>query len=747
MSRDAPLPSGYTYDKIFQLEDQVKGLMETVNLLHKAYHLDKLNIPKPDQYVRAGGYTMGDMYDRMPSTKPLSKAAPAANSTKTSSEVVIKQRIATSDIPSLAPYKYLPLDAESSEIRLLGLETSTSLTDPIVCRLIKFSLGGAPKYGPPESIYTPLSYCWGTMSSAKHIVVNGQSFLVTPSLYSALLHFRKSGQNVPNAFIKEEAKKETFWWMDAICINQNDLDERNSQVGLMTILYKQAQMVHVWLGEESKDSVRAMQVIRELAYLPKSGDEGRNWNYIPRPGQTHRPDGPGRPMVKLPSEPALISEEEKLKNYRALINLYQRPWFSRVWIRQEVALPGSVTFHCGTETCDWTEIMRTADILTFLADEYHLPALQLGGIRRDGSWASCFQNARELNKIRGQTDGDTKYLKLESLFLRSRDCQATDPRDKVYAMLPMSNPDEAGVAADYRKDYREVYKAVAISLISQQLDYLSGCQNPSRSNGLPSWVPNLEAPWNALPTRGVAHLTDLEKLSPEIDLPHFTYSPEQSRLDVQGVIFDEIGTINNESYLTHDASNVDVRTVTEQWKEFYISHREELFKSWQEEGERNYFDKRKQCGSMFDSFEVLRYWAFNVLQNTSGDGRMHGEDNTRFKRWDNDTVDHHPTLKRVRRILPSEPPPFSSLFIKDNYYPNLRPLGVGRRCVTTSKGAIALAPIAAEIGDQVCFFDGSRLPFVIRKAGDDTWVIVGQACKFFFGYLFNYALQTLIRIE
>jgi hypothetical protein len=757
MSRDAPLPAGGTYDKIFQLEDQVKGLMETVNQLHKAYHLDKLNIPKPDQYVRAGGYTMGDMYDRMPRTKPMQTAAPASDGTKTSSEAEIKPRIATSEIPKLAPYKYSPLSAESSEIRLIALETSTSLTDPIVCRLFKVSLESAPKYVHPGNplpigLYTPLSYCWGTTSGTKHIVVDGGSFLVTPSLYTALLHFRKANQNPPDTFKKRGSNSETYWWIDAICINQNDLDERNSQVGLMTRLYKQAQMVHVWLGEESEDSARAMQVIRELAYLPKSSEERDTWNYIPKPGQTHRPDGPGRPMVKLPTEPAPISAEEQLKNYEALINLFQRPWFSRVWIRQEVALPGSVKFHCGTETCDWTEMMRTADILAYLVDEYHLPALQQGGIRRDGSFASCFQRATELDTIRRETNKGTRYIKLESLVLRSRDCQATDSRDKIYAMLPLTNPDETDIAADYRKDHCEVYKAVALSLVNTDIDYLSGCQNPSRSKGLPSWVPNLEAPWDSLPTMGIGHQTDLENWpSTDVGLPQFTYSPEQSRLDVQGVIFDKIGTINHDSYLTADASNADVHAVVAQWKEFYVSQRQKLFTSWEEEGGKNYWDKREQCARMFDSFEVQREWGFSVLQNTLGDTRRYvgggKEDDTRFNRWGDSTVDHDPTLKKVRRLLPSESTPFSNLFNKDNYFADLRPLVVGRRCVTTSKGAIALAPIAAEAGDEVCFFDGSGCPFVIRKAGDGTWVIVGQACKFLFGCFVNGVLQTLTKIE
>ncbi|KIM97039.1 hypothetical protein OIDMADRAFT_131266, partial [Oidiodendron maius Zn] len=174
--------------------------------------------------------------------------------------------IATSEIHSLPPYKYSPLSAGSSEIRLLALQRSTTPTEPIMCRLFKVSLNDAPKFPSstnplPISVYTPLSYCWGTISGMKPIVIDRQSFHVTPSLYSALQHFRGTHQNLPRSAKQLERDNETYWWIDAICVNQGDLDERSSQVGLMTRLYKQAQMVHVWLGEESEDSARAMQLV------------------------------------------------------------------------------------------------------------------------------------------------------------------------------------------------------------------------------------------------------------------------------------------------------------------------------------------------------------------------------------------------------------------------------------------------------------------------------------------------------
>lgn len=737
MSRETPLDPGGSLEAIFRLEDQVKGLMETVNQLHKAYYLDSLNIPKPDQYIRAGNYTMGDVYDRIPSAIPAPKATPESKSPEPEG----KTQVSTCVVSSLAPYEYTPLSTESSEIRLLALEASTSLTDPISCRLVTASLDNIPEYSDPLdpepiNLFTPLSYCWGTTSMSESILVDGHSFLVTPSLYGALLHFRKAIRISPTQLGSKKRTNETYWWIDAICINQKDVDERNSQVGFMTRLYRQSQMVHIWLGEESDDSARAMKVIRELAYLPTSEEEWTSWDYIPKTGQTHRPDGPGRRAVKLPTEPAAISGDEKAKNYNALISLYQRPWFSRVWIRQEVALPGGVKFHCGTETCSWEDIMRTADIMTYLLDECHLPSLKQERIRSNGSFASCFKKAGELNTMRNQINGGTvNYAELQALVLESRDCQATDSRDKIFAMLPLTNPDETDVTADYRKDPREVYKDLALNFITSRLDYLSGCQNPSRSNGLPSWVPNLEETWKPLLVPfEINHQKCLYNHwgNPPPDLPQFTYAAEESRLDVQGIIFDEIRAINHDSYMSADSSNADVRAVTAQWREFYSIQRDELFDSWMEEGEGTYYNKRDQYTNMFDYLLNDNDWEFRVLQNTDGDIERcaTSRDVTRFSRWEGDTVDHDPTLKIVRRLLPSDSTPYSEQIGKeDEYFVVLRPLAVGRRVAITSKGAMILVPADAEPEDEICFFDGSTCPFIIRTTGDDTWVIVGQACK------------------
>lgn len=751
MSDKAPPQRGAAH-RILELEDQVKGLMETVTLLHQMYHLDALNIPKPDQYVKQGGYTMPELQQRFANppvqagqstTTTAPTTAPAANTEPQEvNQSTTSTALTLADVQNLPQYTYSPLDEASSEIRLLALDTTGSGDDIISCRLITASLDDAPEYHgagkfnkSPIECFTPLSYCWGSASFTEHIIVDGHSFLVTPSLHTALRHFRNAIEPPEDPFNKRDRKNETYWWIDAICVNQKDVAERNSQVGLMTRLYRAARMVHVWLGEERDNSSQAMNLIKDLAYLPSDPDDMESWNYIPKKaGQTHRPDGPGRRMKKLPAhDTTVLSDEEKLENYTALVSFYQRPWFSRIWIRQEIALPEDVTFHCGVETCNWKDLMRTADILTYLADEYHLPTLQIDGLRDQDSYGSCFQKALGLYELReemGRWGGQT-YGELNSLALKWRDCQATDPRDKVFAMLPLINPDETDIQADYHKDKLKVYKETTLSLLRSKTDFLSGCQNPSRSNGLPSWVPDLEVASRPLLTEtdfGYNKSPDQWGDEPD-DVANFVYISDQERLDIEGVIFDEVQDISKDDYISPESSNEDIRTISEQWREFYETRRDALFESWEAQGN---WDGRDECISMFDIPFNESNWQWQVLRNTDVDRyRLGGDrDGVRFKRWDDDTIDHDPVLKKVKRLLPSDDSPFSSILgQEDEYFAYFRPLAIGRRMFFSSRGAIGLLPAEARVGDAICFFDGCGCPFVIRKAENDTWVIVGQACK------------------
>lgn len=103
----------------------------------------------------------------------------------------------------------------------------------------------------------------------KRILLDGQKVKVTRSLWVALWHFRRAAGwhlDHPNSQTSEfgdysdipEGNKcvltaDTYLWVDALCINQDDVLERNSQVGRMGELYKNAECVHCWIGPAHRD--------------------------------------------------------------------------------------------------------------------------------------------------------------------------------------------------------------------------------------------------------------------------------------------------------------------------------------------------------------------------------------------------------------------------------------------------------------------------------------------------------------
>jgi hypothetical protein len=170
-------------------------------------------------------------------------------------------------------------------------------------------------------MFYALSYTWGTLEKTASVIIEGHQFPVTQNLEAALRRMRRwrmetTGNSIARA----------YWWIDAICINQADDLERNQQVALMTRIYKKCSGVQVWLGEEADNSAMAMSLDNKL--------------------DTRTPSrGPGEPRLVYPE----VSTEEKIMHWEALITLFQRPWWERVWIRQEVVIPQFVTVHCASD--------------------------------------------------------------------------------------------------------------------------------------------------------------------------------------------------------------------------------------------------------------------------------------------------------------------------------------------------------------------------------------------------------------
>jgi hypothetical protein len=155
--------------------------------------------------------------------------------------------------------QYTPLNTKNSAIRLLTIHP-VDPHDPLSlhCSLVQMSLDEHP-------VYHALSYAWSDDDSdnllPQGITVDGKQWMVGPNLAAAL-----------NARRERDLGQEPIW-IDAICINQADTNERSDQILRMRQIYAQAVLVTVWLGPERDDSTIAFQMIREISQQGKNSGE------------------------------------------------------------------------------------------------------------------------------------------------------------------------------------------------------------------------------------------------------------------------------------------------------------------------------------------------------------------------------------------------------------------------------------------------------------------------------------------
>lgn len=199
------------------------------------------------------------------------------------------------------PHQKIQRSTVHVSIRLLVLEPGQG-SEQVHCRLVQASLFDLPKY-------EALSYVWGDASQTRNIILGGKNMAVTRNLCSALMHLRYVDQS-------------RLLWVDAICINQMDLDERSSQVQAMKHIYSHCWRAVVWLGEPAEDDCRAFEIVRSLnRHLPMMTGEAGSETRL----KAFRESQSATNLSRLASTPL-----------DQIMNLFSRPWFGRIWVIQEV---------------------------------------------------------------------------------------------------------------------------------------------------------------------------------------------------------------------------------------------------------------------------------------------------------------------------------------------------------------------------------------------------------------------------
>jgi len=197
------------------------------------------------------------------------------------------------DNEASSEYHHSPL-SEQGSIRLLRLMPHEDEKALIQCQLFEYPL---QKLGEGTHLYEALSYVWGPKHNEQLIYIQSDDkinrrFPVRANLYAALSHLR-------------DRFMERTIWIDAICINQKDHDEKGRQVQSMAKIFAKASRVIVWLGEAADDSDQALVDIRMAA-------EEQHTN-------------------------SAIDETHQQTNQPAILKLLERPWFQRIWVREQTS--------------------------------------------------------------------------------------------------------------------------------------------------------------------------------------------------------------------------------------------------------------------------------------------------------------------------------------------------------------------------------------------------------------------------
>ncbi|PQE14200.1 heterokaryon incompatibility protein [Rutstroemia sp. NJR-2017a BVV2] len=257
-----------------------------------------------------------------------------------------------------------------------------------------------------------------------------------------------------------------WWWIDSICIDQTNLEERGQQVHLMESIYRRADQVIIWLGEGSSDSDIALDFIEFLNRIILENNQSTMENYN---------------IEKL----RRLDLNHYHPQWKALTNLLARKWWSRIWTIQEFVLSPNVTFWCGIRT-----VGRTALCHSILAGDQWNSV----GMKETVAFKSGFNRRRVwMLYMAGKEPGVETSRSLLALAAYFCFMDATDDRDRLYGLMALST-DGSLLEVDYSLSSQEVYLGFTQAFIARHrsLDIICYASIYSAPSGLlqPSWVPD-----------------------------------------------------------------------------------------------------------------------------------------------------------------------------------------------------------------------------------------------------------------
>ncbi|RYC63813.1 hypothetical protein CHU98_g2386 [Xylaria longipes] len=323
-------------------------------------------------------------------------------------------------------------------------------------------------------IYDALSYTWGGQEAECVIYCGSKRLLVTNNLFLAIARLR-----LPD--------DDRFIWADAVCIDQKNTPEKTDQVLLMKEVYQGAQRVIIWLGGDEGNSHSAIALLERLAKVLRHRRQlHQDDTNVPTPLDA------GQEVVSLLQKDRTLLglPPSHDPSYNALSELFERPYFRRMWIVQEVVMACETQVLCGTSS-----VMLTWDDLA--AVMRHIPDL--------AAYTRTIPSALELGQLIERTrsavdHGHARRLALSKLLSRHNCSQATEPKDNVIGVIGMTSS-RLNIRIDYSQDTSDFFRSVAVKVLKEDgnldilgdIDHgveLTQTRNGAGDSGTASWVPH-----------------------------------------------------------------------------------------------------------------------------------------------------------------------------------------------------------------------------------------------------------------
>ncbi|KAA8564775.1 hypothetical protein EYC84_010547 [Monilinia fructicola] len=351
--------------------------------------------------------------------------------------------------------------------------------------------------------YVALSYVWGSSTDKKTILVNGMEMQVTQNLHIALLQLRKSNW----------VRRRVNIWIDAICINQDDLDEREMQVKLMRDIYAIAWQVVIALGAATSNTAIAYTALKWLAQ--EIGSQEKLREFAVKYGTLHH-----NTAGSVESAPYTLPWHET--TFESLRSFFACQYWHRLWILQELAMARADApvlwgghYMCLQDIWKACQMIEKQEdtvlqyITTHTSDADQTRTVATIDRRLEDRSGTPGQQWKHILRIKNMREVDHKGVSTAlPAFELARQAQATDARDKVYGILGI--PCVKGltkVSPNYRIELPEIFTNFTREIISNNehgLDILRLIHFPVESIMLssmtannPRWVRTLSA-FNAL---------------------------------------------------------------------------------------------------------------------------------------------------------------------------------------------------------------------------------------------------------